>query len=247
MLLANIGGSSLCMVDVAGSFGRDLSAQGEPAMVAFAIEWLTKLFGSDRRCGREEIDRDALECRAVCAGRDIGGSAGRAAVAENPDRADGQPVSSLAKPRTRRCGAPSTARGKAASAPPTRRCAKSARSGIPNPLRRRRRPRSIGTAPPRRMSPDRCGRRSIEGENLHGQRQVHRILAGAANRRSALSSAQACRRSSGSLRPRSSPRPRRSPDRSGSFRAAGSSPRSRSTSCRHRCLCLHRRRTRVTR
>lgn len=47
MLFANINGSSLCLVDVAGSFGRDLSAQGERAMVAFAVEWLTKLFGSD--------------------------------------------------------------------------------------------------------------------------------------------------------------------------------------------------------
>jgi monoamine oxidase len=47
LLLANIGGSSLCSIDVAGSFGRDLSAQGEAAMVAFALEWLTKLFGSD--------------------------------------------------------------------------------------------------------------------------------------------------------------------------------------------------------
>jgi monoamine oxidase len=47
LLLANIGGSSLCSIDVAGSFGRDLSAQGEAAMVAFAREWLTKLFGSD--------------------------------------------------------------------------------------------------------------------------------------------------------------------------------------------------------
>jgi monoamine oxidase len=47
MLSANIGGSSLCVIDVAGSFGRDLSAQGEKAMVAFAVEWLTKLFGSD--------------------------------------------------------------------------------------------------------------------------------------------------------------------------------------------------------
>jgi monoamine oxidase len=46
-LLANMGGSSLCSIDVAGSFGRDLSAQGEAAMVAFAVEWLTKLFGSD--------------------------------------------------------------------------------------------------------------------------------------------------------------------------------------------------------
>ncbi|MHB8270781.1 flavin monoamine oxidase family protein [Bradyrhizobium sp.] len=46
-MIANMGGSSLCSVDVAGSFGRDLSAQGEPAMVAFAVEWLSKLFGSD--------------------------------------------------------------------------------------------------------------------------------------------------------------------------------------------------------
>ncbi|MGB8398606.1 flavin monoamine oxidase family protein, partial [Bradyrhizobium sp.] len=47
LLFANIGGSSLCSIDVAGSFGRDLSAQGEQAMVAFALEWLTRLFGSD--------------------------------------------------------------------------------------------------------------------------------------------------------------------------------------------------------
>ena len=46
-MIANIGGSSLCSIDVAGSFGRDLSAQGEAAMAAFAVEWLTKLFGSD--------------------------------------------------------------------------------------------------------------------------------------------------------------------------------------------------------
>src|SRR5437763_4609084 len=47
LMYANIGGSSLCTIDVAGSFGRDLSAQGEAAMVAFAVEWLAKLFGSD--------------------------------------------------------------------------------------------------------------------------------------------------------------------------------------------------------
>jgi len=47
LMYANIGGSSLCSIDVAGSFGRDLSAQGEQAMIAFAVEWLTKLFGSD--------------------------------------------------------------------------------------------------------------------------------------------------------------------------------------------------------
>jgi len=47
MMLANVGGSSLCEIDVAGSFGSDLSAKGEQAMVAFAKEWLTKLFGSE--------------------------------------------------------------------------------------------------------------------------------------------------------------------------------------------------------
>jgi monoamine oxidase len=47
LLSANIAGSSLCLIDVAGSFGRDLSSQGESAMIAFAREWLKKLFGSD--------------------------------------------------------------------------------------------------------------------------------------------------------------------------------------------------------
>jgi monoamine oxidase len=47
LIFANIGGSSLCTIDVGGSFGRDLSAQGENEMVAFAVEWLTKLFGRE--------------------------------------------------------------------------------------------------------------------------------------------------------------------------------------------------------
>jgi len=47
LLCANIAGSSLCVIDVAGAFGRDLASQGEPAMVGFAVEWLTSLFGSD--------------------------------------------------------------------------------------------------------------------------------------------------------------------------------------------------------
>lgn len=46
-LMADLGGSSLCTVDVAGAFGRDLAAQGEAAMVAFARDWLAGLFGSD--------------------------------------------------------------------------------------------------------------------------------------------------------------------------------------------------------
>jgi len=46
-IFANAGGSTLCMIDVGGSFGRDLAAQGEKEMVAFALEWLTNLFGAD--------------------------------------------------------------------------------------------------------------------------------------------------------------------------------------------------------
>lgn len=47
LLLANTGGSSLCQVDVGGSFGRELSSQGEAAMVDFAQAWLRDLFGGD--------------------------------------------------------------------------------------------------------------------------------------------------------------------------------------------------------
>jgi monoamine oxidase len=46
-LFANASGSTLCMVDVGGSFGRDLAAKGENEMVAFALEWLTGLYGTD--------------------------------------------------------------------------------------------------------------------------------------------------------------------------------------------------------
>jgi monoamine oxidase len=47
LMFANMGGSALCSIDVGGSFGRDLSEQGEKAMAAFAREWITKLFGSE--------------------------------------------------------------------------------------------------------------------------------------------------------------------------------------------------------
>ena len=48
-LRANIGGSPLVFVDVAGKFGRELAAKGDQAMTDFAIEWLTGLFGTDIR------------------------------------------------------------------------------------------------------------------------------------------------------------------------------------------------------
>ncbi|MFB6446268.1 flavin monoamine oxidase family protein [Bradyrhizobium tunisiense] len=47
LMFANIGGSSLCSIDVGGAFGRDLSEQGEKAMASFAREWIAKLFGSE--------------------------------------------------------------------------------------------------------------------------------------------------------------------------------------------------------
>ena len=35
------------MVSVGGKFGRELGEQGDKAMVEFAVEWLTGLFGTD--------------------------------------------------------------------------------------------------------------------------------------------------------------------------------------------------------
>jgi len=46
-MLANVSGTQLCLVEIAGSFGRDLSAKGEAAMVDFAADWLAGLYGTD--------------------------------------------------------------------------------------------------------------------------------------------------------------------------------------------------------
>src|SRR5712671_5384739 len=48
-VLANISGTILCTIEVAGKFGADLAASGEPAMVSFALDWLTGLYGADMR------------------------------------------------------------------------------------------------------------------------------------------------------------------------------------------------------
>jgi monoamine oxidase len=48
-MLANIAGTNLCTIEVGGRFGRELSAAGEQAMVAFAGDWLASLYGSDIR------------------------------------------------------------------------------------------------------------------------------------------------------------------------------------------------------
>ena len=45
-LLANVAGTSLHLIEVAGDFGRELAAQGRAAMIDFAGDWLAALFGS---------------------------------------------------------------------------------------------------------------------------------------------------------------------------------------------------------
>ncbi len=58
-MLANVSGTPLCVVDVAGAFARDLAARGEAAMVAFASDWLSGLYGSDikKSIGRTQATR----------------------------------------------------------------------------------------------------------------------------------------------------------------------------------------------
>jgi monoamine oxidase len=46
-LFANVSGTSLCIVELAGSFGRDLAAKGDAAMFDFAQAWLAGMFGTD--------------------------------------------------------------------------------------------------------------------------------------------------------------------------------------------------------
>jgi monoamine oxidase len=58
-LLANVSGAPLCVVGVGGKFGRELSAQGEAAMTAFAADWLGGLYGAaaKRAVRRKEATR----------------------------------------------------------------------------------------------------------------------------------------------------------------------------------------------
>lgn len=48
-MLANISGTPLCVVELAGKLGRELSAEGERAMVDYALEWLSGLYGAEVR------------------------------------------------------------------------------------------------------------------------------------------------------------------------------------------------------
>ncbi len=150
LLLANIGGSSLCAIDVAGSFGRDLSAQGETAMVAFAVEWLAKLFGSEAAAAIKKSSATRWNAAPFALGAMSAAAPGGAAVAKDPRPSRSAACSSRAKRPTKRCGERSTAPGKAASARRKPRCARSARSGMPN-----RQARSRARAPKRAASRER--------------------------------------------------------------------------------------------
>jgi len=58
-ILANVSGTPLCVVDVAGAFGRDLSAHGDAAMFDLAAEWLAGLYGAEikKTIGRKHATR----------------------------------------------------------------------------------------------------------------------------------------------------------------------------------------------
>jgi monoamine oxidase len=58
-ILANVSGTELCLLGVAGAFGRDLSAHGEAAMLDFAGDWLARLYGSEvkKSIGRKHATR----------------------------------------------------------------------------------------------------------------------------------------------------------------------------------------------
>jgi monoamine oxidase len=85
-LVANISGTTLCTVEVGGKFGASLAAAGEPAMLAFALDWLTSLYGSDvrkavRRTSVTRWDREPWTLGAFSAAAP-GGQWARAALAE---------------------------------------------------------------------------------------------------------------------------------------------------------------------
>jgi len=62
-LLANVSGTPLAMVEIAGKLGRELAQTGEAAMVDFATGWLADLYGADvkKAVGRTHATRWAAE------------------------------------------------------------------------------------------------------------------------------------------------------------------------------------------
>ena len=98
-ILANVSGTPLCLVEVAGSFGRELAEHGEAAMVDFAADWLAGLLRLGGEKGHQAFARHALEQRTVGAWRLFGRGAGMAGCAAHPDGAG--PERSLVRRRSR--------------------------------------------------------------------------------------------------------------------------------------------------
>jgi monoamine oxidase len=86
-LLANVSGTPLCMVELAGKFGRELSQAGEAAMVDFATGWLAELYGADikKAVGKTQATRWATEPWALGAfsAAAPGGQPGRRTLMES--------------------------------------------------------------------------------------------------------------------------------------------------------------------
>jgi monoamine oxidase len=85
-ILGNVSGTNLCIVEVAGKFGRDLAASGERAMVSFALDWIAGLYGPEvkkavRRSSATQWNNDPWALGAFSAAAP-GGQWARAALAE---------------------------------------------------------------------------------------------------------------------------------------------------------------------
>jgi monoamine oxidase len=85
-ILGNVYGTQLCLVEVGGAFAKELSAQGEAAMVDFAGDWLAKLYGAElkksvRRAVATRWDADSYARGAMSAAAP-GGHGARAVLAE---------------------------------------------------------------------------------------------------------------------------------------------------------------------
>jgi monoamine oxidase len=85
-LLANVSGTPLTMVEIAGKLGRELAQAGEAAMIAFATGWLADLYGADvkKAIGRTHATRWAAEPWALGAfsAAAPGGQGGRKVLME---------------------------------------------------------------------------------------------------------------------------------------------------------------------
>jgi len=85
-LLANVSGTPLAMVEIAGKLGRELAQAGEAAMIDFATGWLADLYGADvkKAIGRTHATRWAAEPWALGAfsAAAVGGQGGRKVLME---------------------------------------------------------------------------------------------------------------------------------------------------------------------